>query len=69
MIIAFAALTYGWLKTPQLVDTATYVPIAIACVGGSMWMSNKAQSTTTPKNIPTVDKVPPAAAIPAAEIK
>jgi len=43
-LAAFGMLSAGWWVGK--IDTATYVPVAIAAVGGTMWMSNKAQSQT-----------------------
>jgi hypothetical protein len=53
-LAAFGMLSAGWWFGK--IDTTTYVPVAIAAVGGTMWMSNKAQ--TTPSNPPTPPKPP-----------
>lgn len=44
-LAAWGMLSAGWWVGK--VDTATYVPVAIAAVAGTMWMSNKSQKTTT----------------------
>lgn len=48
MLGAFSILSAGWWVGK--VDTAAYVPLAIAAVAGTLWSANKAKSDTNPKS-------------------